>query len=324
MDVHRTAAACHAVRLIVVVGRKLCHTNARRNREKSHRALCATAHADIHNRVGLVLSAPLPGDIVRVIDVGDTPTPIGDPVNPVRVDAPSPLPLYLLVRAAKESANASAVLTECASPPNPHINLRQARALAVVVPGVDVLRVSPPSSGASPRGGAPLPVAAARWSTDAAVIAAARAYMAARKGQVQVDPVAVGVWEFTMPGASAAGVAVGDAVQFDRRASAGAVVARNRFHDSYDSCFRLQSAGTVLAGNVYARVPGGISVVYDDPWLEGSTDIANVLIEDNVFQDVLWPYATDFAQILHADPGVANVTCRNNTVTTGTAAEARR
>ncbi len=38
---------------------------------------------NIHNRVGLVLSPPLPGDIVRVVDVGDTPTPVGDPANPV-------------------------------------------------------------------------------------------------------------------------------------------------------------------------------------------------------------------------------------------------
>ena len=182
------------------------------------------------------------------------------------------------------------------------------------MPGADVLRVSPPACGAPPRGGAPLAVAAARWSTDPAVIAAARAYMATRKGQVPVDPVAVGVWEFTLPGAGAAGVAPGDAVQFDRRSSAGAKVVNNSFHDSYDSCFRLQAAGTLMAGNMYTRVPGGISVVYDDAWLEGSTDIGDVLIENNVFQDVLWPYATSFAQILSADAGVSNLTCRNNTV----------
>ena len=226
---------------------------------------------NIHNRVGLVLSPPLPGDIVRVIDVGDTPTPAGDPAHP-------------------------------------------ARALAEVVPGADALRVSPPACGAPPRGGAPLAVAAARWSADPAVIAAARAYMAAKKGQVQVDPAAVGVWEFTLPGAGAAGVAVGDAVQFDRRASAGARVLNNRFHDSYGSCVRLQASGTLVEGNAYERVPGGISVVYDDPWLEGSTDIANVRIRDNYFAGVLWPHATEFSQILHADKGVANLTAFNNTV----------
>ena len=69
-----------------------------------------------------------------------------------------------------------------------------------------------------------------------------------------------------------------------------------------------------MSGNVYARVPGGISVVYDNAWLEGSTDIADVLIEDNVFQEVMWPYATSFSQILSADAGVVNLTCRNNTV----------
>jgi len=138
--------------------------------------------------------------------------------------------------------------------------------------------------------------------------------MAARKGQVPVDPVAVGVWEFTLPGARAAGVDVGDAVQFDRRSSAGGRVAFNTFHDSYDSCFRLQASGTVMEGNTYQRVPGGISVVYDDAWLEGSSDISVVRIENNTFVDVLWPHATSFDEILHADPGVKNLTVKNNTV----------
>ncbi len=185
-----------------------------------------------------------------------------------------------------------------------------------MAPGSDALRVSPPTCGAAPRGGAPLPVAAARWSEDPAVAAAARAFMAARKGQVQVDPAAVGVWEFTLPGAGAAGVTVGDAVQFDRRASAGGVVRGNFFHDSYDACFRLQAAGTVVEGNTYQRVPGGISVVYDDPWLEGSTDIRDVLIADNLFVDVgnQGKPDTQFSEVLQKDPGVANLTARNNTV----------
>jgi hypothetical protein len=140
--------------------------------------------------------------------------------------------------------------------------------------------------------------------------------MAARKGQVQVDPAGVGVWEFTLTGAATAGVSAGDAVQFDRRSSAGGRVAANVFHDSYDSCFRLQAAGTVVEGNTYVRVPGGVSVVFDSPWLEGSSDISNVVLADNTFVDVLWPHATSFSQILNADKGVVNLTTRNNTVKT--------
>jgi hypothetical protein len=267
---------------------------------------------NLHNRVGLVLSPPLPGDIVRVIDVGDGPTPEGDPSNPVRRPPPRP------ARAARPQKQYPHLSAAAAHPPTrgsppPPTPPTQARALADVVPGADALRVSAPSCGAPPRGGAPLPVAAAKWSADPAVTAAARAFMAARKG-VQVDPAAVGVWEFSLPGAGAAGVAVGDAVQFDRRASAGGRVAGNNFHDSYDACIRLQASGTLLQGNTYERVPGGISVVFDDAWLEGSADIRGVTIADNVFVDVLSPPATSFAQILSADKGVQNLTLRNNTV----------
>ena len=78
----------------------------------------------------------------------------------------------------------------------------------------------------------------------------------------------------------------------------------------------MQAAGTVVEGNTYQRVPGGISVVYDDPWLEGSTDIRDVLIADNLFVDVgnQGKPDTQFSEVLQKDPGVANLTARNNTV----------
>ena len=225
---------------------------------------------NIHNRVGLVLQTPINDDAVLVIDVGDTPTPQGNPAFP-------------------------------------------ARALADVIPGQDALLISPPRPGSPSRGGGALKVATAAWVTDATLVAAAVAYMKDRGG-VPVDPLAVGVWNFSLPGTRVAGVAAGDIVQFDRRAGSGGRVSGCTFSDAYDSCFRLQASGTLLAGNSYARIPGGISISFDPDWLEGSSDIQGVQLLDNVFQDVLWPHAKEFSQILSVGSGVKNVSTFNNTV----------
>lgn len=220
---------------------------------------------NIHNRVGLVL-AVTGASSLRVIDVGDTPTPALDP------SAPS-------------------------------------RALADVVPG-DVLRLS------SPRGdlrGAPS-VARFVWSTDSSVIAAARAYVAARP-DVAVNPAGVGVWEAVFAAPLPTGIVPGDIVQFDRRASMCAVVINSTFTDAYDSCFRLQASGALVSGNTWLRIPGGVSVVFDPAWLEGASDIRDVALDKNHFRAIGNPPATMLKEILHVDGNVVNFTAVGNTVT---------
>ena len=173
----------------------------------------------------------------------------------------------------------------------------------------DVLKLS------SPRGvprGAPA-VTRFAWSTDAAAIAAARAYIAARPG-VAINPAGVGVWDAQLA-APVEGVVAGDIVQFDRRSSAGAAVVNSSFSDAYDSCFRLQASGAYVAGNTWLRVPGGVSVVYDPSWLEGSSDITDVALVGNHFRAVHYPPATTIAQIFFVDPTAVNVTQHDNTVT---------
>ena len=183
-----------------------------------------------------------------------------------------------------------------------------ARSFARITPG-DTLRLSSPSG--QSRGG--LAVQAIAWSTDAAVTAAARAAIAARPG-VQVNPAGVGVWEMQLEGAGAAGVAVGDVVQYDAAACVGARVLDSYFSDAYDSCFRLQASGAQVSGNTWQRVPGGVSVVYDPAWLEGAADLANVAVVGNAFRGVLWPPATSPQQLFTVDKSVVNFTQSGNAV----------
>ena len=187
-----------------------------------------------------------------------------------------------------------------------------ARALASLVAGRDALQLSSPS-GAPRGGGAPLPVAAITWSTDPAAVAAAQRYMAQRPG-VPVNPAGVGVWSMQVVGAGAGGVVVGDVVQFDRQACRGARVQGCTFTDAYDSCFRMQAGDSLVQGNTWQRIPGGFAVVYDPQWLEGSSDIASVLVQGNTFEAVLHPPATTTQQIFSVDGSVRNFTQRNNSV----------
>jgi len=209
----------------------------------------------------------------------------------------------------------TAAIIDVGDTPTPRLDpANPARALAFAVPG-DVLKITAPDG--TPRGGAPggaftLAAAGLVWDTAPAVIAAARAAVAARPG-VAVDPRGIGVWAATFT-AAGADVVPGDIVQFDRFAGLGATVTDGVFTDAYDSCFRLQSSGARLANNTWARIPGGISVGYDPAWLEGASDIAGIGIDGNTFRAVLFPPATSMGQILSVSGGAVNVTQAGNTV----------
>lgn len=240
--------------------------------------------ANVHNRVGVVLSAarvpPGPpagavgggGDAyeVLIIDVGDTPTP--------RLNASEP-----------------------------------ARALAFARPG-DVLKVT--SAAGAPRGGVPggaLTLVSIAWDADPATVAAAVAAIAARGGEA-ADPRGVGVWRavFAPPAGGLYDVQPDDITQFDRFAGAGARVVGNAFSDAYDSCFRLQASGALVANNSWARTSGGVTVTYDADWLEGAADIADVAVTGCTFQAVGFPPATRVADIFHVAAGVVNFTQTDN------------
>lgn len=188
-----------------------------------------------------------------------------------------------------------------------------ARALAAARPG-DALKVT--SAAGVPRGGAPggsLVLAAIAWDTTPATVAAARAAIAARGG-VAVDPRGVGVWAAVFEPPAALDIVPGDITQFDRFSGAGVRVTDSVFTDAYDSCFRLQASGAVIARNVWARTNGGVSVVYDADWLEGASDIANVAVDGNEFHAVGFPPASSAAQIFNVQKTVVNFTQAGNAV----------
>ena len=229
--------------------------------------------ANFHNRVGLILStAVTPGGALMAIIID-----VGDTPTP-RLD-----------------------------PANP------SRVLAFAVTG-DVLKISSPSG--VPRGIAPegafVLESSLVWSSDTAIVAAAKAAIAARPG-VPVDPRGIGAWQavFNVPGTD---VAPGDVVQFDRYAGVGAVVVDSVFTDAYDSCFRLQSRDAQLINNTWARMSSGVNIGYDPDWLEGASDIANIQIDGNTFRAVGFPPKTTIAEIISMQKTVVNVTQANNVV----------
>jgi hypothetical protein len=233
--------------------------------------------ANIHNRVGVVLSAgrAAGGYEVLIIDVGDTPTP--------RLDATNP-----------------------------------ARALAFARPG-DVIKVT--SAAGTPRGGAPggaMALTAIAWDTDPSVVAAAVVAVKARGGEA-ADPRGVGVWRALFAAPSTYDVVPNDITQFDRFAGAGARVVGNAFSDAYDSCFRLQASGAVIANNSWARTNGGVTVTYDADWLEGAADIANVAVTGCTFSAVGFPPATSVPAIFHVAATVVNFTQADNAIVPPTA-----
>jgi hypothetical protein len=176
--------------------------------------------------------------------------------------------------------------------------------------GGDTVRVFSPA--AAERGA--FSITSVASVTDPSTLARARAVAANLPG-VTVNPNGVAVWAVGLAaGASLGSVAAGDLVQFDRRASAGALIVNSTFEDSYDSCIRLQASNTALVSNTFARNGGGITVVYDPGWLEGSAGIQNVTIAGNSFTAIGNPPATSMGQILDVGAGVENVTSTGNTV----------
>eukprot|EP00658_Telonema_sp_P-2_P004557 TRINITY_DN11694_c0_g2_i2.p1 TRINITY_DN11694_c0_g2~~TRINITY_DN11694_c0_g2_i2.p1 ORF type:complete len:427 (-),score=88.15 TRINITY_DN11694_c0_g2_i2:308-1588(-) len=75
-------------------------------------------------------------------------------------------------------------------------------------------------------------------------------------------------------------------MEFYSQGSAQAVVRDNYFLDSYDSCFRAQGSGLVIANNTFDGASSGMSVVVDEFWLEGSLGLRDVAIVGNRFENV--------------------------------------
>jgi len=184
-----------------------------------------------------------------------------------------------------------------------------ASALADLLPG-DALKFMT-AQARTPRGTGV--VASVARVTDPAVLADARALAASLPG-VSVDPAAVGVWALAFSAPPDAATARGDIVQFDRRACAGGVVRDSTFSDAYDGVFRLQARDSTLLNSTWRRTAGGLQIVYDPTWKEGSTDVANVAVLNCSFVDVLHPPATSMQQVVHVDSNVVNLTLAGNTV----------
>lgn len=207
-----------------------------------------------------------------------------------------------------------ALLIDVGDMPTPaHDPQNPARAFGDVRAG-DTLRVSNPAGVPRAGGGGTPTVVSMVWDDNATTLAAAKAAIVSRGG-VAVNPLGIGVWSVTWSTpAGAEAPQPGDVVQFDRRATAGASVRDCTFSDAYDSCFRLQASNALISGNTWERIPGGVSVVYDPSWLEGSSDIANVALLSNTFHAIGDPPATSIKQILTVDAVVQNFTQSDNQV----------
>ena len=97
---------------------------------------------------------------------------------------------------------------------------------------------------------------------------------------------------------------------FPKRASSGAVIKNNRFHDSCGTGGRvlIKASHTTVEGNTMNDF-GIFTVTSEQEWLEGSLGLRNISIESNVLDG--HP---------HIMPGIVGVTCVNNTfIENGTA-----
>lgn len=217
-----------------------------------------------------------------------------------------------VVLAVVGDGGSSVQIVDLSDVPSPDAAQPPVSALADLVPG-DALRFMTAAQRTPHGTGA---VASVTRVADPAVLAAARALAAALPG-VSVDPAAVVVWEVALVGGvGASGITANDIVQFDRRAVAGGLVENSVFTDAYDGVFRLQAANTTLRNNTWQRTAWKLQVVYDPGWKEGSTDVANVLVDSNVFRAILAPPATTMDEILQIDGNVQNVTLTGNSVYT--------
>lgn len=208
------------------------------------------------------------------------------------------------------NSGAAVQIVDLSDVPSPDLNEPPASALSDLVKG-DVLSFMT-SAQRIPHGNGI--VSDVFHVTDPNVLQAARALAAALPG-VSVDPNAVTVWQIALQGGvGTSGISANDIVQFDRRACAGGLVENSVFTDAYDGVWRLQAQNTTAHGNIWDRIDYKLQIVYDEAWKEGSTDVANVLLYNNTFINVLVPPATNIDEILLIDSNVRNVTVFNNTV----------
>jgi len=102
-------------------------------------------------------------------------------------------------------------------------------------------------------------------------------------------------------------------VQFNAQSGMGAIVRNNYFHDSYDNSMRLQASNTLVENNIFERASWGISVVFDQNWLEGSLGLHNIAILNNTFKSIQGCNTTNNCITL-IGPGIQNLTIAGNTV----------
>lgn len=126
---------------------------------------------------------------------------------------------------------------------------------------------------------------------------------------------AVAVWSLPVaPTSNSSAARPGDIVTYDGMSSAGGSVLDNHFQFAYDNAFRLQASNTTVRGNTFANCSGGVHVVFDAAFMEGSAGILDITIEDNVFFGVAGSRAGDVSSVFNADPDAGPITLRNNTV----------
>lgn len=76
-------------------------------------------------------------------------------------------------------------------------------------------------------------------------------------------------------------------VQVADLGGAGTVVRNSRFVDSYDNCMRIQSINnTVVENNLFVGASHGLSIMFDESFLEGALGIRGVQVINNTFVNV--------------------------------------
>jgi len=131
----------------------------------------------------------------------------------------------------------------------------------------------------------------------------------------QVQPFQPGmaqVWEVYLTSITAT-IPPFSLVQFNAQSGQGAIVRFNYFHDSYDNSMRLQASFTVIESNIFERASAGISVVFDQNWLEGSLGLHNISILNNTFISVQGCTAANSC-VTTIGPGIQNLTIKGNVV----------
>jgi len=104
-------------------------------------------------------------------------------------------------------------------------------------------------------------------------------------------------------------------IQFNAQSGQGAVVQNNYFHDSYDNSMRLQASFTLIESNIFERASAGISVVFDQFWLEGSLGLHNISIVNNTFKSVQGCTSTNSC-VTSIGPDIKNLIIKGNVVQT--------